>query len=52
LTYKPSKVLIIGSGDITLTLSPSPIKGEGKLDSRFRGNDEIEKESPLELKNI
>jgi hypothetical protein len=43
LTTKPSKVLIIGSGDITLTFGPSPIKGEGKVDSRFRGNDETEK---------
>jgi len=39
LTYKPSKVLIIGSGDFTLTLEPSPIEGEGKMDSRLRGND-------------
>jgi hypothetical protein len=44
MTQKPSKVLIIGWGDITLTLNPSPIKGEGKLDSRFHGNDEMEKE--------
>jgi hypothetical protein len=41
LTYKPSKVLIIGSGDGTLTLCPSPIKGEGKKRDGIMGKRSI-----------